>query len=50
MANTNYVFQASSNLVNWQIMTTNSSPVGIFNFYDQAPPGLSGRFYRAVSQ
>jgi hypothetical protein len=50
MANTNYVFQASSNLVNWQIMTTNSSPVGIFNFYDHAPPGLSGRFYRAVSQ
>jgi hypothetical protein len=36
--------------VNWQIMTTNSSPVGIFNFYDQAPRGLSGRFYRAVSQ
>jgi len=31
-------------------VTTNSSPVGIFNFYDEAPPDQHGRFYRAVSQ
>jgi len=49
-ANTNYVFEASSNLINWQPVTTNSSPVGIFNFYDEAPPDQHGRFYRAVSQ
>ncbi len=50
VANTNYVFQASSNLANWFPVTTNSSPIGIFNFYDSVTPSVGNRFYRAISQ
>jgi hypothetical protein len=50
VANTNYVFEASSNLVSWLPVTTNSSPIGIFNFNDQVPQSVANRFYRAVSR
>ena len=50
VANTNYVFEASSNMVSWVPLSTNSSPIGIFNFYDTVPQSVANRFYRAVSQ
>jgi hypothetical protein len=49
IANTNYVLEASSNMVSWLPVSTNSSPIGIFNFYDQVPQSVANRFYRAIS-
>ena len=46
-ANSNYVIQASTNLVDWTALTTNSSPSGILNFVDTNASGLIQRFYRA---
>jgi MBG domain (YGX type)/Immunoglobulin domain len=49
-ANSNYVFQASSNLADWVALATNSSPIGILNLYDPVKPGASGHFYRAAAK
>jgi hypothetical protein len=48
-ANTNYVLQASSDLVHWQSLATNSSPNGLWNFADPNP-GATLKFYRAIAQ
>lgn len=50
LANSNYVFQGSSDLLNWLPLKTNSSPIGIMNFSDPLNPSTSWRFYRARSQ
>jgi len=50
VANANYVLEASSNMVSWLPVTTNSSPICIFNSYDQVPLFVANRFYRAVSR
>jgi hypothetical protein len=47
IANTSYVIEASSDLLRWTPVKTNSSAVGVFNFTDPATGGLSSRFYRA---
>jgi hypothetical protein len=49
-ANTNYVFEVSSNLTKWVPLITNNSPIGIINFYDPFNTGTSARFYRARSR
>jgi hypothetical protein len=49
-ANTNYVLQASSDLVHWQSLATNNSPTGLWNFVDTSSGGAVRRFYRAIAQ
>ena len=49
-ANSNYVLQASSDLIHWQSLATNSSPTGLWNFADPASGGATLRFYRAITQ
>ena len=49
-ANTNYVIQASSNLVNWIPIATNKSPYGVISVTDTNGQNYPGRFYRAISQ
>ncbi|MDB6057866.1 MAG: hypothetical protein JWO95_1710, partial [Verrucomicrobiales bacterium] len=49
-ANTNYVLQASSDLIHWQSLATNSSPTGFWNYADTGSAGTSLRFYRAIAQ
>jgi hypothetical protein len=44
-AATNYVIQASSNLINWVSLQTNLSP---FSFTDPNAGGYAQRFYRAL--
>lgn len=45
-----YVIQASTNLVNWVPIFTNTTPVsGLIQFLDSSSPGYRSRFYRAVS-
>jgi hypothetical protein len=46
-ANTNYIIQASSNLVNWIPIATNNSPFGIIPITDTNTQSSSKRFYRA---
>ena len=43
----NYVFQASSNLVNWLPLQTNSDPNGLLYFTDPNASNFLRRFYRA---
>jgi hypothetical protein len=49
-ANTNYIFQASTNLAttNWIPILTNSSPYGILSFVDTNMRSYSNRFFRAI--
>jgi hypothetical protein len=49
-ANSNYILQASSDLVNWQSLATNSSPNGLWNFSDPSSGTVPLRFYRAIKQ
>lgn len=44
--NSQYVVQASTNLINWVPLQTNTSP---FNFVDSNAGKFSHRFYRAVA-
>ena len=48
MANSNYVLQASSNLVSWLSITTNSSPFGVVSLTDTNTRNYPNRFYRTV--
>ena len=43
-----YVIQASTNLVNWIPMQTNSPFTGTFHFVDPAGTALPSRFYRVL--
>ena len=47
IANSSYVIQASTNLVDWVELRTNISPSGIINFTDPNASGFTQRFYRA---
>jgi uncharacterized repeat protein (TIGR03806 family) len=46
----NYVLQASTNLMNWTPISTNLATTNIFNIYDPAATGFSKRFYRVIQQ
>lgn len=43
-----YIIQASSDLVNWTSISTNTAVNGVINFVDQDAGNDSARFYRAV--
>jgi uncharacterized repeat protein (TIGR01451 family) len=46
---TNYIVQASTNLVNWISLTTNVTDAnGTFKFTDSSAAAYSGRYYRAL--
>ena len=46
-ANTNYIVQASTNLINWVSLATNNSPYGFWNYVDADSSNFNHRFYRA---
>jgi len=48
-ARTPYRFQASTNLVDWVGLSTNTPVDGVFRFVDANAIELDFRFYRAVS-
>lgn len=43
----NYVIEASSNLVSWKTLSTNSAATGSVNYLDPAGTNFATRFYRA---
>ena len=45
---TNYVLQASSNLITWVSLVTNAAPSGIWDFLDASGSNFSYRFYKAT--
>ena len=50
VANSNYVIQASSNLINWSPVATNTPATGLWYFSDPEFASFAHRFYRAVPQ
>ena len=50
MAGGNYIFQGSTDLVNWVSLSTNLAPTSLFNLADPAATNFPRRFYRAVEQ
>ena len=48
IANTNYVLQASINMVDWIPIATNYSSSGLVSFADPQAANIPQRFYRAV--
>jgi hypothetical protein len=45
-ANTNYTISASSDMIHWVPIATNSSPTGLWSFTDAQSSNFSRRFYR----
>jgi hypothetical protein len=45
-ANSNYIIEASANLINWTPVKTNSDPFGFINFTDPVKASNPTRFYR----
>ena len=48
LANSNYVIQASSNLVDWQTLNTVSSTNGFLDYVDTDAVNWNSRYYRAI--
>jgi len=48
IANTNYVLQASTDMVTWIPIATNSAPNGLWTFTDTQSTNFPNRYYRAV--
>ena len=46
----NYVLQASTNLVNWTSISTNLAATNVFNLLDPNAPNFPYRFYRVLQQ
>ncbi|HWY75872.1 MAG TPA: immunoglobulin domain-containing protein [Verrucomicrobiae bacterium] len=49
-ANTNYVLLASTNMITWAPIATNSSPTGLLTFTDPQSTNFVRRYYRAKPQ
>jgi hypothetical protein len=49
-AGSNYVIQASSDLVHWSPLATNTASNGFLYFSDTNTGAISTRFYRGVGQ
>ena len=47
-ANSNYVIQASTDMLNWIAVATNNSPTGMWNFSDPQSAVYAKRFYRVA--
>jgi uncharacterized delta-60 repeat protein len=43
-----YALQVSSDLMQWSMLATNSSPSGAFSFFDSMTSSFTQRYYRAV--
>jgi hypothetical protein len=50
VAGSNYVLQASTNLVNWVPINTNLAPSNVFNLFDPQATNFPHRFYRIMQQ
>jgi hypothetical protein len=50
IASQNYVLQASTDLVDWVSILTNTPAVNAFNLTDTNAANFSLRFYRALQQ
>jgi hypothetical protein len=48
VAGSNYVIQASTDMVNWVPIATNTPATGLWNFTDGQSTNFVRRFYRAV--
>jgi PA14 domain-containing protein/chitobiase/beta-hexosaminidase-like protein/Big-like domain-containing protein len=46
----NYVLEASTNLINWTPLFTNMAPSNLFDLYDAGASNFSSRFYRVLQQ
>jgi hypothetical protein len=46
----NYVLQASTNLLNWSPLATNPAPTNVLNFVDPTWSNYPSRFYRVLQQ
>ncbi|MGD0086620.1 MAG: PA14 domain-containing protein [Verrucomicrobiota bacterium] len=49
-AGSNYVLQASTNLINWVPISTNVAPTNLFNLVDPGATNFPYRFYRVLQQ
>ena len=50
MTGSNYVLQASTNLINWRPIGTNLASTNFFNLFDFNATNYSRRFYRVIGQ
>jgi len=46
----NYVLQASTNLMNWTAISTNTAPTNVFYLFDPKATNFPERFYRVLQQ
>jgi uncharacterized repeat protein (TIGR03806 family) len=46
----NYVLQASTNLINWTPISTNTTATNLFNWFDPNAANYPDRFYRVLQQ
>ena len=48
LAGKSYLFEASTNLLDWLFLSTNTAPSDLFQLIDPAASNFPYRFYRAI--